>query len=107
MSQKQGPEVGLTKAISIIYFLLGTAFVIGVLRGAEIGGIKLEWQTDIWVPALIVFGALGTLRRTRWGRWISYVTSSVFLLGVPIGTFLGGFMLWHLTKYRAAFNRWH
>ena len=107
MSEEQNPDVGLTKAISVIYLLLGAALVIAVLSGAEMSGIKLKWRSDIWLPSLIILAAVGTLRRTKWGRWVSYLISCVLLLGVPIGTFLGGYMLWHLTKYRAAFNRWY
>lgn len=107
MTNNQSPQVGLTKAISVIYVVLGLAWAVAVLRGAEIAGITLEWRTDIWVPLFWVAISLGTLRRTKWGRWLSYPISAVFLLGVPIGTVLGGFMLWHLTKYRVAFSRWY
>ena len=107
MNEEQNIDVGLTKAISVIYFLLGVAFTVAVLRGTEVAGTKLEWRSDIWVAVFIILGAFGTLRRTKWGRWMTYIISSVFLFGVPIGTFLGGFMLWHLTKYRAAFNQWY
>ena len=67
----------------------------------------MNWKTDIWLPVFWLLVSVGTLRRTKWGRWLSYPISSVLLLGVPFGTLLGGFMLWHLTKYRAAFNKWY
>lgn len=107
MRENQTPDVGLTKAISIVYIFFGIAFAIAALESAEIAGIKLNWKNDIWVPLFWILAAVGTLRRTKWGRWMSYVFSSIFLLGVPIGTLFGGFMLWHLTKYRVAFNRWY
>jgi len=107
MNAESNTYVGLTKAVAIIYLLLGTAFVVAVLSGAEFAGLKLKWHTDIWVPVIIMLAAVGTLRRTKWGRWLSYLVSSFMLVGVPVGTFLGGYMLWHLTKYRAAFNQWY
>lgn len=107
MKAEASTEVGLTKAVATIYLFFGAAAIAAVLSGAEIADVKLDWRTDIWLPATIVLAAIGTLRRTKWGRWLSYVISGFIILGVPIGTFLGGYMLWHLTKYRAAFNKWY
>lgn len=100
-------EIGLTKTISFIYLSGGVIFIIAVLRGEQIAGTQLEWQNDIWIPLLMIIGALATIRLTKWGRWMSYLVSGLFILGVPIGTMLAFFMIWHLTKYRAAFNRWY
>lgn len=108
MSQEQiKNEYGLTRIISIIYLLLGFGFVIAVLNKAEIQSIVLYWKNDIWIPLLFILTSIGTIRLTRWGRWFSYVLSVFCLLGVPIGTLLGAVMIWHLTKYRTAFNRWY
>jgi hypothetical protein len=107
MDDQQTPDVGLTRAISIIYLFYGLGFLVAAIGGAEVAGIKLEWSTDVWVPLIFVLAAIGTLRRTKWGRWMSYPMSILFLPGVPIGTLLGGFMLWHLTRYRIEFNRWY
>lgn len=100
-------DVGLTKAISIIYLLMGGLLTVVIVAGVEVRGIKAEWRNDIWLPAFMLFMAVGTLRRTMWGRWLSYVFSIFIVLGMPTGTLLGGYMLWHLTKFRAAFNRWY
>jgi hypothetical protein len=74
--------------------------------GARIAGTTLTWEYDAWAPLFVIIGAIGVLMRTRWGRWMTYPLSVFLLLAVPIGTLLGGFMIWHLTKYRDAFNRW-
>ena len=103
----QQPATGLTKAISIVYILFGLALIMAVICNAKIGNATLNWKTDIWIPIFLVISATGTLRLTKWGRWTSYLTSAILLLGVPIGTFLGAYMIWHLTKYRNQFNKWH
>ena len=107
MNSNGKPNIGLTRAISIIYFILGLVIVIAVLNEVQINGIILNWKYDLWGPIIIMIVALGTIRRTKWGRWFSYILSMIILIGVPIGTIIGGFMLWHLTKYRASFTRWY
>ncbi len=107
MNENKEAAVGLTKAISIIYFILGLGVIVAALNEIEINGIVLNWKYDIWAPIFIMIIALATIRKTKWGRWLSYPFSIVILIGVPVGTILGGFMLWHLTKYRAAFTRWY
>jgi len=86
---------------------MGCGLMVAILKGISMQGIVLNWKTDIWIPLIIVIGSIGTIRLTKWGRWISYLVSFFFLFSVPIGTFLGGFMIWHLTKYRAKFCRWY
>ena len=107
MNQERTENVGLTKAIAIIYLLFGFAWAVAVIRRVEFAGLQLDWRRDIWLPAIIVVAAIGTLRRTKWERWASYFVSSALLLGVPIGTMHGGFMIWHLTKFRNAFRNWY
>ena len=107
MEEQSTKQFGLTKAVSIIYFFLGIAFAVMVIKEIELQGIVLSWKQDIWIPLLFIVSAIGTIRLTKWGRWLSYVTSILCLLGVPIGTIIGGFMIWHLTKYRASFSQWY
>ena len=107
MNENKMQYTGLIKEISITYLVLGFIFIVAALQGAEIAGMRLYWQKDIWFPAIMIIASIGTLRRTKWGWWISYLISFILLAGIPIGTFLGGFMLWHLTKYRKLFNRWY
>ena len=97
-------EPGMTGLLAIIYMLYGSALLIAVAMHGSIQGIKLGWP-DAWLPALIVVAGIGILRRTYWGRWIGYLVSLPLLIGVPIGTILGGYMIWHLSRHRAAFSR--
>ena len=53
----------------------------------------------------MALGAIGTLLRQQWGRYISYFFSAVLLLGVPVGTFLGFVMISRLTRDRDLFSK--
>lgn len=99
-------DAGLTKPIAIIYLLLFGAFLAAALLNLNVAGFQLDRNYDAWFPAALIVVAIGILRRTIWGRWLCYIVSLPLIAGVPIGTLLGGFMVWHLTKYRGAFNKW-
>ena len=104
-SDRVAGSTGVTGVIAIIYCLFGLGFLGVIASGATLAGFHLRW-VDAWFPLLMAAGGIGTLRRTRWGRWLSYVISAPFLPGVPVGTLIGGFMIWHLTRYRREFTRW-
>jgi len=95
---------GMAGAVAVIYALYGTALLVAIAMGGSIQGIELGWP-DAWFPALILIASAGVLRRSRWGRWLGYLVSLPLLIGVPIGTMLGAYMIWHLTKYRALFSK--
>jgi hypothetical protein len=84
--------------------LFGSGLLIAIAMHGSIQGIELGWF-DAWLPVLIVIAGIGILRRTHWGRWLGYIVSLPLLIGVPIGTIIGGYMIWQLTKYRAAFSK--
>ena len=107
MEENDSQNVGLTKAISIVYLIFSFGMVVAIFNGAKLGPYTLNIKEDIWFPIFIAVIAVATIRRTKWGRWLSYALSFFIMLGVPIGTFVGGFMVWHLTKYRFSFNRWY
>jgi hypothetical protein len=98
------PERGITGFLAIAYMIFGLGFLIAIATHGSVQGMRLEWG-DAWLPALILIAGIGILRRTHWGRWLGYIVSLPLLLGVPIGTILGGYMIWQLSKYRAAFSR--
>ena len=100
-------DVGLTRVISLFYIAIFGPFLIMALVNAEIMGVQLDRSYDIWVPLFLVVVSCGVYRRTRWGRWLAYPISLVLCIGVPLGTLLGGYMVWHLTKYRSAFTQWY
>jgi hypothetical protein len=97
-------ERGTTGFLALIYMVFGSGFLIAIAMHGSVQGIELAWS-DAWVPALIVVAGIGILRCTHWGRWLGYVVSLPLLIGVPIGTILGGYMIWQLSKHRAAFSR--
>lgn len=99
----QAQKTGLIYPIAMIYIMLGAAIMAASFLKTEINGIRLSpW--DAILPAFIVIAGVGAILRKPWGRWLSYLVSLPMLLGVPIGTFLGGYMIYQLTIHRAQFN---
>ena len=99
-------KVGQTKNVAIIYGVISVALIAAVITGQNINGQQLSTKSDIWLPVFLLLTAIGVYRKTRWGRWLGYLVSIPFFINVPVGTFLGGYMLWHLTKYRGSFKQW-
>jgi hypothetical protein len=97
-------ESGITGFLATIYILYGSGFLIAIAMHGSVQGIELGWP-NAWLPVLIVVAGIGILRRTHWGRWLGYVVSLPLLIGVPIGTILGGYMIWQLTRHRVGFSR--
>ena|SRR5690348_12369061 len=95
---------GVIKVIAWIYLVLGTALASMALLHVQLAGQQLGSLSAI-LPALLAFGAIGTLLRRQWGRYLSAFFSVILLFAVPIGTLLGGFMLYHLAHNKALFAR--
>ena len=95
---------GVISEIAWLYIALGAACVAASLAGARIQNITLQ-PADAWLPGLLLLAGIGALLRKPWGRWLSYLFSVWLLLGVPIGTIVGGLMIYHLTIYRDQFRR--
>ena len=94
---------GLITQIGTIYLLMGLVLAVLALLRLKIGGYQLvPWNAV--TPALLAVAGIGAILRKQWGRWSCYFFSVVLLLGVPIGTILGGLMIYHLTIYRAQFG---
>jgi len=106
MNDLREQNVGLTKGISIIYLIYSVFMAIAITTETTIGG-ELVSEIDVFLPLIVIIISFATIRRIIWGRWASYLVSFMFLFGVPLGTVIGGYMIWHLTKYRSSFNRWH
>jgi hypothetical protein len=102
-SIQQAHKKGLIFPIAIIYIMLGAAIMAASFLKIEINSIRLSpW--DAILPAFIVIAGVGAILRKPWGRWLSYLVSLPMLLGVPIGTLLGGYMIYQLTIHRAQFK---
>jgi len=109
MTPSHGPMTitktpGLITPIGWIYVSLGMAFLAVALFRVQVGPVPLGPKDSV-VPLLIILAGVGAILRKPWGRWFAYIVSALFLLGVPIGTLLGGFMIYHLTIYRDQFHR--
>lgn len=65
-------------------------------RTVTIGGALLAG------PSLIC--GWGVLRHRRWARWLAILLASIALVYVPIGTVVGGYVLWVMLSER--FEPW-
>ena|SRR6266545_172510 len=88
---------------SIFYACYGVVLIACAFTGVSINGAQLEPLHAIG-PALVVLGAAGTLRKRRWGYWMSYVFSVLMLPGMPFGTVLGYAMIRGLRRNRHVFR---
>lgn len=97
---------GVITEIGWIYVVLGLACAAAALGRAQVQTIALQ-PLDAVFFGLLVFAGIGSVLRKPWGRWLSYFFSVLLLPGVPIGTVVGGLMIYHLTIYRDQFRRFH
>jgi hypothetical protein len=51
-----------------------------------------------FVPVSLFFVARGIFARQEWARWVGVTYGAVSLIGVPIGTVIGAYVLWQLSK---------
>src|SRR6186997_756074 len=98
--------LGLVGSLVIMLFFVGLAGVIihdndpdaasvAAMMGA-IGGIVAVVIAIFSVPALI--GGIGLLKYKEWARVLTIVMSALNLLNFPLGTALGAYGIWALTK---------
>lgn len=95
---------GLVTPIAVTYIVLGLLAALAAMCRVRVGGIQMS-PIDAILPLLLSLAGVGAYMRMTWGRWTCYFFSAILLLGVPIGTILGGLMIYHLTIYRAQFVR--
>jgi len=50
------------------------------------------------VPISLFFVARGIFARREWARWAGMIYGFLTLFGIPIGTIIGGYVLWQLKK---------
>jgi hypothetical protein len=89
-------------AVGVIIFL-----VMGIAGAAsgEAGGALVAGGIGIFVALLIavmclpsIIAGWGLLKRKRWSRMLGIVLGAISLLSVPVGTLLGIYAIWALTK---------
>jgi len=103
-STQRGRVPGSITPIAWIYTVYGFALVVACFARAQIAGIQLS-AVDAVVPGLLIVAAVGAILRRPWGRWLCYAFSVLMLPGAPIGTIIGGLMIYHLTIHRDQFRR--
>jgi hypothetical protein len=101
---ERGRLPGQVTPIAWMYAIFGLALFLACLAGAQIGEIQL-YAVDAFLPLLIIIAAAGAILRRPWGRWLCYAFSVLILPGVPLGTIIGGLMIYHLTVHRDQFRR--
>ena len=88
-----------------VLFMIGAGLV-GAAAGAEdasaglmAGGIGFFIAIIIAVMSLpSIIAGWGLLKRKRWSRMLAIVLGAISLLSIPIGTLLGIYTIWALTK---------
>jgi len=95
---------GQITSIAWIYIVFGTGLVIACFAGGQIGQVRLS-SVDAVFPAVLILAAAGAIRRKSWARWLCYGFSVLILPGAPLGTIVGGLMIYHLTVHRDQFRR--
>ncbi len=73
------------------------ALAVPVMGG--IGGILCIILLIFSLPSIV--GGIGLLNRASWSRMFMIIVSALYLLHIPIGTALGVYGLWALTKPEA------
>jgi hypothetical protein len=95
---------GQVTPIAWMYAVFGLALCLACLAGAQIGPVQLS-AVDAFFPLLLIVAAVGAILRKAWGRWLCYVFSVLMLPAAPLGTIIGGLMIYHLTVHRDQFRR--
>jgi len=107
MKKELAPHERAARVIRLMGWL-GLLFSVGIT--AAIGLPALESGTPVhpmlFVVIAVIFGlpislflvARGLFRQRDWARWTASAYSLLALFGIPIGTLIGGYVLWQLSK---------
>lgn len=86
-----------------MYIVFGLCYCAASLASARIGSFQLS-PLDAWIGGSLIVAAVGGILRKPWGRWGCYFFSVLLLPGIPLGTIMGGFMIYYLKVYRDQFR---
>ncbi len=98
--QKAGRVIRLMGWLGVVGTVgVGAAVLIPSLSAG--GHIPIEFAIVLGLllattASLFIIGA-AVMRRATWGRYAGIVYGIISLPGVPIGTLVGGYLLWQLT----------
>lgn len=95
-------------AWSVLLLVAATAasvlVALGVIAGGEDGAILIVpivilVSSLCFVAAIVeIIGAIGVFRRRNWGRYVLMCMGAIWLLKVPVGTALGIYTFYVLTR---------
>lgn len=76
-------------------------------EGADIGAALIAWTGRaisiagfiLCVPSLLC--GWGLLRHHSWARWLGILLAAIAVVQIPVGTILGGYLLWVLLSTRS------
>jgi hypothetical protein len=79
-------------------------------EGADVGAALMAWTgrtvaiggAVLSLPSLVC--GWGLLRRRAWSRWLGIFLAALAVVQVPVGTIVGGYILWVLLSAR--FESW-
>lgn len=112
MGQKINTAAWLHIVYGLLILFIGVfVFIIligsGMLSG-DVTALAITSGVGILVGIIFVLIALpsllagyGLLKRYEWGRVLAFVMSIIHLFSFPIGTAVGGYTLWVLTREEA------
>lgn len=87
----------LLVAYAVLFFVVGLLLI--PFRGVAEERIPDFLIPLVWALALVpLVAGIGVLRRRRWGRTLGFVAAAVSLLSFPLGTALGVYTFWVLTR---------
>ncbi len=100
----QSSARGQITLIAWTYAIYGLLLAAACFARAQIGPAQLS-PADAFLPGLLIAAAMGAILRRPWGRYLCYIFSVLILPGAPLGTIMGGLMIYHLTAHRRQFRR--
>lgn len=112
MAQKIDTAAYLHIGYGILILLIGVILLFVMVGGGLLSGDAAAFAVTsgigfflgvlfliISLPSLLA--GYGLLRRREWGRILAFIMSIIDLFSFPIGTAVGGYTLWVLTKVDA------